>query len=300
MVQFSYLDHALTLMATQPPQVRRLNQLKKTATPKVTKVVAISEATTAYLLGIAYAGNLCGNIKRTSNRSFADTAQSNLNDNIKIVAEKQRNTDSVHLKDPNSDETHFLRFVGSGPNGRCEKSFEIVHARYEKRIKSFFLKHINDGPRADDLTQDVFIRIVRAADRFDFNKKFATWCYTIANNVKKNWFRTCSRNHTVHFSEIEGNNTEDPSRAFEAVCTRRSPENDTYSSEIHNGLLDALAQLPEENRKPFILRQIDGLSYEEVSQQLGVPIGTVKSRTHKARQDIRELLGAHFREKAMM
>ncbi|HUE96663.1 MAG TPA: sigma-70 family RNA polymerase sigma factor [Longimicrobiaceae bacterium] len=186
-----------------------------------------------------------------------------------------------------SDEQLFQRYTDGD-----EKGFQLLMERYEPRIQGFLRKRLNDEERVEDLTQDTFLRIHRARESYDPNRKFSTWIHTIANNLLKNEFRNRSRRRETAFSELrpETSPSGGPSRLVEFQADGADPEQETYRSELRQAIDSAIERMDEHHRIPFVMREVDDLSYEEIAEAIGIPVGTVKSRLNRARNSFRSLL----------
>ncbi len=186
-----------------------------------------------------------------------------------------------------TDEQLFQRYT----DGELEV-FRVLVERYEPRIQGFLRKRLNDEERVEDLTQDTFLRIHRARDSYDPGRKFSTWIHTIANNLLKNEFRNRSRRRETVFSELrpETSASGSPSRPVEFEAQGQDPERDAYRSELREAIDTAIERMDEHHRVPFVMREVDDLSYEEIAEAIGIPVGTVKSRLNRARNAFRTLL----------
>ncbi len=173
-----------------------------------------------------------------------------------------------------------------------EEGFQLLMRRYEPRIQGFLRKRLNDEERVEDLTQDTFLRIHRARDSYDPGRKFSTWIHTIANNLLKNEFRNRSRRRETVFSELRPETTPagGVSRPVEFQAGGADPEQETYRSELRVAIDIAIEQMDEHHRIPFVMREVEDLSYEEIAEAIGIPVGTVKSRLNRARNSFRSLL----------
>jgi RNA polymerase sigma-70 factor (ECF subfamily) len=186
-----------------------------------------------------------------------------------------------------SDEQLFERYTDGDDRG-----FHLLVERYEPRIQGFLRKRLNDEERVEDLTQDTFLRIHRARDSYDSSRKFSTWIHTIANNLLKNEFRNRSRRREMIFSDLRSESASSgaPARPVEFESTRPDPEYETYRSELRHAIDTAIERMDEHHRVPFVMREVDDLSYEEIAEAIGIPVGTVKSRLNRARNSFRSLL----------
>jgi RNA polymerase sigma-70 factor (ECF subfamily) len=186
-----------------------------------------------------------------------------------------------------SDEQLFQRYTDGDEHG-----FRLLMQRYEPRIQGFLRKRLNDEERVEDLTQDTFLRIHRARESYDPSRKFSTWIHTIANNLLKNEFRNRSRRRETVFSELrpEASPAGGPSRPIEFQAETADPELETYRSELRDAIDSAIEKMDEHHRIPFVMREVEDLSYEEIAEAIGIPVGTVKSRLNRARNSFRSLL----------
>ena len=173
--------------------------------------------------------------------------------------------------------------------GGDERAFQELVERYQTRLLNFIYRTIGDRERAEDLVQEVFIRVYRHLHRFDTSKKFSTWAYTIASNLAKNELRNRSRNPLVLFQTITKNwQDEDRPLQFEDSTTR---PDDLYRKRHLRQLVErATAQLPEHHREVFVLRELEGKSYEEIAEITSCTLGTVKSRLNRARNSFAEII----------
>jgi RNA polymerase sigma-70 factor (ECF subfamily) len=186
-----------------------------------------------------------------------------------------------------TDEQLFQRYTDGD-----EQGFRILMERYEPRIQGFLRKRLNDEERVEDLTQDTFLRIHRARESYDPNRKFSTWIHTIANNLLKNEFRNRSRRRETVFSELRPDHGRSGSavRPVEFESADADPEQETYRSELREAIDTAIGRMDEHHRLPFVMREVEDLSYEEIAEVIGIPVGTVKSRLNRARNSFRSLL----------
>jgi RNA polymerase sigma-70 factor (ECF subfamily) len=170
-----------------------------------------------------------------------------------------------------------------------ERAFEELVDRYQGRLLNFVYRTIGDRDRAEDLVQEVFIRVYRHIGRFDRSKKFSTWIYTIASNLAKNELRNRSRNPLVLFQTIKAK-FEDEERPlqFEDVTSR--PDDLFRKRHLRDMVEQTVGQLPAHHREVFVLRELEGKSYEEIADITGVNLGTVKSRLNRARTAFADII----------
>lgn len=182
------------------------------------------------------------------------------------------------------DSTLVARFLAGE-----RRAFTELADRYHVRLMNFIQRTIGDRDRAEDLVQETFIRVYRHLHRFDQTKKFSTWVYTIAGNLAKNELRNRSRNPLVLFQTIKKNWDADH-RPLEWEDNTYRPD-DLYRKRHLKEMIDgAVAQLPEHHRMVFVLREMEGKTYEEIAEITGVNLGTVKSRLNRARNNFAQLI----------
>jgi len=189
--------------------------------------------------------------------------------------------DQLRLMDDAGVVTAFL--------GGEERAFEELVDRYQARLLNFVYRTVGDRERAEDLVQEVFIRVYRHLHRFDRSKKFSTWVYTIASNLAKNELRNRSRNPLVLFQTVKKNwQDEDRPLQFEDMTTR--PDDMFRKRRLRELVEQSVARLPEHHRHVFVLRELEGKSYEEIAEITGCNLGTVKSRLNRARTSFAEIV----------
>src|SRR3990172_3182842 len=173
-----------------------------------------------------------------------------------------------------------------------ERAFQELVERYQTRLLNFVFRTIGDRDRAEDLVQEVFIRVYRHLHRFDRSKKFSKWVYTIASNLAKNELRNRSRNPLVLFQTLRGTG-DDEERPIEFEDTTARPD-DMYRKRHLRELVEwAVTQLPEHHREVFVLRELEGKSYEEIAEITDCNLGTVKSRLNRARTAFAAIIEPH-------
>src|SRR6188768_1830831 len=166
--------------------------------------------------------------------------------------------------------------------GGEERAFQELVERYQTRLLNFVYRTIGDREKAEDLVQEVFIRVYRHLHRFDRSKKFSTWVYTIASNLAKNELRNRSRNPLVLFQTMKGN-WEDEDRPLQFEDTTARPDDLYRKRHLRELVAETVAKLPAHHREVFVLRELEGKSYEEIAEITDCNLGTVKSRLNRAR-----------------
>jgi RNA polymerase sigma-70 factor (ECF subfamily) len=189
-----------------------------------------------------------------------------------------------------SDADVVQAFLGGYPI-----AFDLLVERYQGRLLNFIYRTIGDREKAEDLVQEVFIRVYRHLHRFDASKKFSTWIYTIASNLAKNELRNRSRNPLVLFQTVRDKFTEDEERPLEFEDTSARPDDQYHKRFLQSAVEEVVATLPPHHREVFVLRELEGKSYEEIAEITGVNLGTVKSRLNRARASFAERIAPALR-----
>lgn len=169
------------------------------------------------------------------------------------------------------------------------RAFDALVNRYQTRLINFIYRTVGDRERAEDLVQEAFIRVHRHLARFDQSKKFSTWIYTIASNLAKNELRNRSRNPLVLFQTMTSG-WEDEERPLEFEDNSYRPDDLFRKRHIRSLVESTVAQLPKHHREVFILRELEGRSYEEIAEITRCNLGTVKSRLNRARSSFAEII----------
>lgn len=173
--------------------------------------------------------------------------------------------------------------------GGEERAFTELVERYQTRLLNFIYRTIGDREKAEDLVQEVFIRVYRHLHRFDRSKKFSTWAYTIASNLAKNELRNRSRNPLVLFQTVQ-KSYQDDDRPVEFEDPNSRPDDMYHQRHLQKIVEETVSKLPEHHRNVFILRELEGKSYEEIAEITDCNLGTVKSRLNRARNSFAEII----------
>jgi RNA polymerase sigma-70 factor, ECF subfamily len=169
------------------------------------------------------------------------------------------------------------------------RAFGELVERYQNRLLNFIYRTTGDRERAEDLVQETFIRVYRHLHRFDQSKKFSTWIYTISSNLAKNELRNRSRNPLVLFQTLMKNRQADE-RPLEWEDNTYRPDDLFRKRHLKSQVDAAVDQLPEHHRTVFILREMEGKTYEEIAEITSTNLGTVKSRLNRARNNFAQLI----------
>ncbi|MEO6321073.1 MAG: RNA polymerase sigma factor RpoE [Polaromonas sp.] len=167
-----------------------------------------------------------------------------------------------------------------------QKAFELLVIKYQRRIQRLIGRMVRDVDLVEDISQETFIRAYRALAQFRGEAQFYTWLYRIAINTAKKALMDLKRNPTVSENAYKSDDDDETSRVENELTTSETPEAVLASKEIAEIINAAMQALPEELREAITLREIEGLSYEEISEAMNCPIGTVRSRIFRAREAI--------------
>jgi len=167
-----------------------------------------------------------------------------------------------------------------------QKAFELLVIKYQRRIQRLIGRMVRDVDLVEDIAQETFIRAYRALGQFRGEAQFYTWLYRIAVNTAKKALMDLKRNPTVSENAYKSDEDDETSRVENELTSPETPETVLASKEIANIINQAMHDLPEELREAITLREIEGLSYEEISEAMNCPIGTVRSRIFRAREAI--------------
>ncbi len=167
-------------------------------------------------------------------------------------------------------------------------AFELLVIKYQRRIERLIGRMVRDTDLVQDIAQETFIRAYRALAQFRGEAQFYTWLYRIAVNTAKKALVDLRRDPLVSESALRGGGDDDDetSSVENELTTAETPETVLAAKEIAAAVNSAMEALPEELRQAVTLREIEGLSYEEIAEVMNCPIGTVRSRIFRAREAI--------------
>ncbi len=168
-----------------------------------------------------------------------------------------------------------------------KKAFDMLVLKYQNRIVQLVSRFISNREDALDVAQETFIKAYRALPNFEGKSAFYTWLYRIAVNTAKNWSIARSRRPAKRESEL----SEAEQYEFESTMKdQASPDRLVMKDELEKALYSSIEALPEELRSAIVLREMEGLSYDEIAHVMDCPVGTVRSRIFRARESIHERL----------
>ena len=167
--------------------------------------------------------------------------------------------------------------------GGDKKAYDLLVLKYQQRVINLISRFVKNHSDALDVSQETFIKAYRALPNFRGESAFYTWLYRIAVNTAKNHLTVQSRKITksdydvTDIEQIEGNMS---------LIEQTTPENLLHKDELEETVLKTIENLPEDLKSAIMLREIDGLSYEDIANVMDCPVGTVRSRIFRAREII--------------
>ncbi|MFP4639229.1 MAG: RNA polymerase sigma factor RpoE [Guyparkeria sp.] len=169
------------------------------------------------------------------------------------------------------------------------RAFDLLVLKYQHRVQRLIARYIRDPEQVFDLAQETFIKAYRALGRFRGDSAFYTWIYRIAVNTAKNQLASDARGgFTVSLNSGGSDESDEPMIEPEALRDMGSPDALAATAELKAAIDRAITDLPEDLRTALTLREMEGLSYDEIAAVMDCPIGTVRSRIFRAREAIEQ------------
>lgn len=190
-------------------------------------------------------------------------------------------------EEPSADEQLVAR-VQQGD----KSAFDLLVLKYQYKIQAIISRFIKDSAEVHDVAQETFIKAYRALPNFRGDSQFYTWLYRIAVNTSKN--HLVSRRRRPPSSDVDAQEADFYAGA-EILHDNHSPESQMATDQLKAAIFEALDKLPEDLRMAITLREMDGMSYEEIASAMECPIGTVRSRIFRAREAIDKHIGPLIR-----
>ncbi len=167
-------------------------------------------------------------------------------------------------------------------------AFDLLVAKYQRKLGRLISRFVRDSGEVEDVTQEAFIKAYRALPGFRGDSAFYTWLYRIGINTAKNYLLANKRRPPANtIFDAEDSESFDDAGLLHEIST---PENELMSKQVVSVVQATLQQLPEDLRSALTLREIEGLSYEEIASVMNCPVGTVRSRIFRAREAVAEKL----------
>ena len=169
-------------------------------------------------------------------------------------------------------------------------AFEQIVNLYEKKVYNIALRYCNNSHDAMDISQEVFLRVYRFLPKFNGESQFSTWIYRITMNVCHD---LVGKKNNITELSLDGKNEDDEDYQVEVSDERFSPEKQLEQKELRETIKKGIATLDESYRDAVIMRDVNGLAYEDIADILQVSVGTVKSRIARGREKLRKFLCEH-------
>ena len=168
-----------------------------------------------------------------------------------------------------------------------QRAYGLLVTKYQRRIERLIGRMVRDVDLVEDIAQETFIRAYRALHQFRGDAQFYTWLYRIAVNTAKKSLMDMKRNPVISENALRSGGDDDETSFMDNELTSdTTPESELAAKQISAAVNAAMAALPEDLRQAVTLREIEGLSYEDIAEAMGCPIGTVRSRIFRAREAI--------------
>ena len=173
-------------------------------------------------------------------------------------------------------------------------AFEELVEKYKQPVMNLIYRSIQDLAEAQDLSQQVFVQVFKAAHRYRISAKFSTWLFTIARNLCQNEIRRRSRHPADSLDQTRADNEAEPLRQYEDAKNFSPPEL-LLQSELTEKIQEALAELPENQRTAILLFREQELAYEDIARILGCSLSATKSLIHRGRETLKQKLKPYLR-----
>jgi len=163
-------------------------------------------------------------------------------------------------------------------------AFDLLVLRYQHKVLKLIMRYVHDATEAEDIAQEAFVKAYRALQSFRGDSAFYTWLYRIAINTAKNALAARERNPVTYDLDLQGN--DESTDMVGRLKDPETPEGLALTEEIRATVNAAISELPEDLRTAIVLRELEGMSYEEIAESMECPVGTVRSRIFRAREAI--------------
>jgi RNA polymerase sigma-70 factor, ECF subfamily len=174
----------------------------------------------------------------------------------------------------------LVRRVQRGERG----AYDLLVLKYQHKVVKLVMRYLRNPADAEDVAQEAFVKAYRALPQFRGDSAFYTWLYRIAINTAKNALAARDRNPVSYELDVHG--SDDSSDMIGRLKDPETPEGLALTEEIRDTVNHAIGELPEDLRTAIVLRELEGMSYEEIAVSMDCPVGTVRSRIFRAREAI--------------
>jgi RNA polymerase sigma-70 factor (ECF subfamily) len=194
----------------------------------------------------------------------------------------KKHTESAAGPRPGGERAADLALVKRVQQGD-RSAFDLLVVKYQHKILKLIMRYVRDPSEALDVAQEAFLKAYRAIRSFRGDSAFYTWLYRIAINTAKNHIVAAGRKPTYYDLDLQDS---DNNEVFAKLKDIDTPEHLALTEELRQTVSKAIQDLPEDLRTAILLREIEGLSYEDIAQTMECPVGTVRSRIFRAREAI--------------
>src|ERR1019366_2029452 len=227
-------------------------------------------------------------VKRSQGRVFmggsADTLPAtNFQDRSRSIQVADGRPGNAMAGSPMAPDASDLSLVQRVQRGE-RSAYDLLVLKYQHKVVKLVMRYLRDPADAEDVAQEAFIKAYRALPQFRGDSAFYTWLYRIAINTAKNALAARDRNPVSY--ELDMHNGEESTDMVSRLKDPETPEGLALTEEIRNTVNAAIGALPEDLRTAIVLRELEGLSYEEIAASMDCPVGTVRSRIFRAREAI--------------
>lgn len=195
------------------------------------------------------------------------------------IVRSQNDAKKESLSVASVTDQQLVERVQNGDN----RAFDLLVRKYQHKVVSLVSRYVHDHAEALDVTQEAFLKAWRALPNFRGDSQFYTWVYRIAVNTAKNYLVSRGRRPIAYAADVDDQEDQYLQGKMKDIET---PEALLLTAEIRDTVLASIDALPEDLRTAIVLREIDGLSYDEIADAMDCPIGTVRSRLFRAREAI--------------
>lgn len=164
-----------------------------------------------------------------------------------------------------------------------KQAFNLLVLKYQTKIVNLVMRYVRDPDEANDVAQEAFLKAYRALPRFRGDSAFYTWLYRIAVNTAKNYLVAAKRRPVEYDLDLQDPEQYDMQARLKDID---SPERVMMKDEVQRTIDEAIGELPEDLRTAIVLRELEGMTYEEIAETMECPVGTVRSRIFRAREAI--------------